>query len=436
MIKLMLMAGSNSQKLADFLCKRGTFDVTNMYPSLKDSLNDIQTKVIRVDKFLYLYNPSSQDEGFDIRADMRVLDGLLRDTSFFTPGEVIFMLRASEESAIAMKYFKTVMQNTGYTNYSIKQIEGQLSYEAIYNSIMGVSTVRDFDNTYRDLYKVEKNSEADLAYAAKDDRKLKIEPFSFTGIETYEGYKDTAVKTDSGQVFTDSADTVLNTVDNPKLSTIELKSQLADRKVAIVTGKSKSGKSVWSTVLSTSAVAAGKTTAVFDFTLNSDMDAHFRMSDVVYKKFSLKQALNLESVEGGSLTLFFVQNKYEDRVKVDFLSHALSVVNSMFDVVIIVCELDLLDQISELLSDSITNVLLTSTALVSDLTCLVATAEKFRERNLKIILNESINLLGIDGFCSSDSARAIFPEPYVLIKPKQFTKLNFGPNIYKSVIGD
>ena len=436
MIKLMLVAGSSSKNLAEFLNKRGTFSVTNVYTSLNSCLGELQTQIIRSDKFLYLYNPDNQDVNFDIRADMRALGVLLKDSSFFNPGELIFMLKNSEDSVLAMRYFKTIMKDTGYTNYSIKQIDGQLSYEAIYNSIMGVSTVKDFNNVYKDFYKVERNSEADLAYAARDDKNLKIEPFTFDALAEYEDRKETAIKTDSGQIISDNADTNLELRDNPNFAEFSVNNTLVKKKVVLVSGRAKSGKSVWSTVLATSSVSAGRATAIFDYTDNSDMEQHLRMADFIYQVYSLKEAMLLNSVDGASLSLVNVRNKKEDQVKLNFLRHKLTLTDNTFDTIIIVCELDDFEAIYNTIYENVTNVVLTCTALLNDLSLLLHWAEMCKDCDLKIILNECINLLGFNEFCTAEQARMVFPEPYVLIKAKNFTKLNFGEKIYKSIVGD
>ena len=105
MIKLIVVAGSTSQKLAEFFANRGTFEIVAVYDNLANNVNQIQNKVIISDKLLYLYN-DSEETNMNIKSDMQILGNLLSNDSFFKPGEIVFMTTASAQAKLAIKFFE------------------------------------------------------------------------------------------------------------------------------------------------------------------------------------------------------------------------------------------------------------------------------------------------------------------------------------------
>ena len=94
MVKLIVVAGSSCQKLAEFFKKRGTFEIVAVYDNLMNNVNQIQNKVIVADKLLYLYN-DAEESSMNIKGDMQILNNLLTKDSFFKPGEIVFMTSTS-----------------------------------------------------------------------------------------------------------------------------------------------------------------------------------------------------------------------------------------------------------------------------------------------------------------------------------------------------
>ena len=133
MIKLLIVAGNDTDKLAKYLEEKGSFSVDFQYSSLSDQVSEIKNSIIRVDKMLYIYKEENS-----LREDMQVLTELLEKDSFFSVGEIIFIQKKSETSKDALKYFTTAMDICKYTNYSAKEAVGVLSFAEIYNLLLGV----------------------------------------------------------------------------------------------------------------------------------------------------------------------------------------------------------------------------------------------------------------------------------------------------------
>ena len=93
MIKLMLVAGENSNSLAEFLQQRGTFVVDFLYRDLYSNSQELLNSVIRVDKLVYVYQSREMDNlgGMFIRQEMQVLKSMYEDNKFFKASEVILL---------------------------------------------------------------------------------------------------------------------------------------------------------------------------------------------------------------------------------------------------------------------------------------------------------------------------------------------------------
>ena len=189
MSKLLIVAGKNSKNLRDFMTERGTFEVPFYYESLSKNSNEIKNSIIKVDKMLYLYQP---DE-ISIRYDMGILKNLLAKSSFFDPGEITCIVNGNpDENTKAIEYFKSVMEDVGYTNYQVKRSESTMTYEDIYNQLLGVTESVKFKNKRKNVYRVENSNESKEVFLPELDTGLTIEPFDYESNRNYEKAKENA----------------------------------------------------------------------------------------------------------------------------------------------------------------------------------------------------------------------------------------------------
>ena len=110
MIKLMIVAGRQSAKLAEHLNKTGAFRADYVYHSLAQNQEKIKNSIIKVDKLLYIYQPEEDNGVTSIREDMVILQKLIISDEFFSTNEVIFIQKSSSLSEQAADYFNTVMK--------------------------------------------------------------------------------------------------------------------------------------------------------------------------------------------------------------------------------------------------------------------------------------------------------------------------------------
>lgn len=427
MVSMMLVAGGASKSLADFLEKRGTFTVTNLYPTLKESINEIQSQIIKVDKLLYLFNSEVSNESTDIRTEMRLLGKLLKDSTFFNPSEIIFMLKVSDASNIAIKYFKTVVEDANFDNYTIKQIDGKLTYEIVYSSIMGISQVRDFENTYRSVYKVSRDSTAELAYAAKDDNDMVVQLSDNYRLKDYESKRDLLIKTSSREeIVSDQNDKRTAIVDIPSASidTAEVR-----QNVVLITGAGKSGKSIWTTVLGVSTVESGKNVCIIDLTNNQDLKFFLDKTNIGCKCVTFKEFV--EEKERADF-ICCVPTDAEKDVKIPFINYILNEIYQ-YDVIYIVSELDQYGSF-ECIRDSIYRTIVLSTSREADIAFLSRKLLPTFYGNVSIILNNPVAKFANEKFLDNKEIRSYIPEKYRVIGSKKFTSLDVDSTYYKGVV--
>lgn len=432
MVKLIVIAGSNSQKLADFFEKRGTFEIVEVYDSLTSSVNQIQNKVITSDKLLYLYN-DSEDTNMNIKSDMQILGNLLNNDSFFKPGEIIFMSKASQQSTLATKFFITVMQDCNKSDYSLKTVEDKMSFAAIYDLMMGTTNSAAFHNSYKTLYKVERNAKADTEYSPKDSRNMVIEPIENNSVIAYSDSQQAAKKADTGTVYTDDPDTILHQNDTIQFDTLKLKSIDNAIKYVLVSGLTKSGKSVWASQLAVSAYKCGLTTLVMDFTRNSDIMSFLNRSTVNPVELSMVQVLRRQSKED-ALTYTSPSSVAEEKVILDFVQLFINQKIVTADVVLIACEINQLANLRSLFTD-VVDVVITSNAVMDDINVSCEYLPMFSDRaRCTLILNRIASI--DDMFIDAQDLRPMLPEKLRIVKDKRFINFDAKEQLFKAVIGN
>lgn len=427
MVSMMLVAGSASKSLADFLENRGTFSVTNVYPSLKESVKDIQTQIIKVDKLLYLFNSEVATDATDIRTEMRILGKLLKDSTFFNPAEIIFMLRANESSEVAIKYFKTIVEDADFDNYTIKQIEGKLTYEIVYSSVMGISQVRDFENTYRSIYKVSRDASAELAYAAQDNKDMLVQVAGNYRLDDYEAHRDLLIKTASKEdISVVEKRKQKGVVDIPSAGVAPVE---VLRDVVVITGGGKSGKSVWSTVLSASAKEAGKRVCIIDLTNNGDLSFFLGKTNTDCETLTFR-----DFVEREKYTDFVCCRPVlkERDVAIPFVNYVLDEV-AAYDCILVITELSDYEKLQSI-QTSIRKTVVLTTSRRSDMEYMSREVLQKLYGEVCVILNNQAVSFTNEDMLENSEIRKYISDEYKVIGSKKFTSLDVDSAFYKGVI--
>lgn len=432
MIRLLIISTQKHKELGEFLAARGAFEIVGCYSSLSTNAVDIQNNILKVDKTLYLY----QDDGtpdINIRSDMQMLQCMLENNSFFVPGEIVFMTQNTHQGKQAERYFISVMEACGYSDYSVLSIDGQISFSSVYADLLGVSTANDFKNKYTTLWRAERHSDSSFAYSPKNDKNLLLEPFVFDNLKKYEEQSRVVVRTSFNVEFKDGFMPDVASVVNPNLSSLYVTDLINDNNVNIVTGKSKSGVSVWTCALAASSVYKGLSVLIMDYTSNSDIGSTFKQFGKKYTFFPMKEMLHLQTA-GSGISVCGIHNDREEKIKMNFLQKIMNSKRSLWDVVLLALDTVLVPSVYPLLQRQINKVLLTTVPRHPDVVELQKFIKIFEKKNIFVILNESLDIPSVSYLTQQEVKDIlIFFEPKV-VKSYKFTHLDLKGGLYDSIL--
>ena len=236
MIKLMLVAGENSNSLAEFLQQRGTFVVDFLYRDLYSNSQELLNSVIRVDKLVYVYQSREMDNlgGMFIRQEMQVLKSMYEDNKFFKASEVILLCSDDQGGNEIQEYFTVVM---------------------------------------------------------KDCEVEKIEPFNYDNLNSFKERQALMQQIESSEQLIDSEDKRRETFN--KLSMPQVAIEKNRKSVFIVTGDQKAGKSYWATQIANSEVSQNKESVLLlDFSKHQRVSKCIRENELIMTEVDPFDLLN------------------------------------------------------------------------------------------------------------------------------------------------
>lgn len=435
MINVLLVAGSGSRKLAEFLEQRGTFKVDFWYEDLHSNESEIQNQIIRVDKLLYLYQIDKEtgEPNTNIKLDMQTLRGLIAGNSFFNVREIILVVGEGEQYQQAKRYFNVVMQECNFTNYSIKSIEGVMSFAAVYDAVMGVSVAKDFKNAYRKMYRVTRGTDVSLAYAATDDEDLAIEPFGYDAVSEYEKQKKLARKVESGVEILDATDSEIPKYRNPVFGGIAGVEQ-HQQQIVLVTGAPKTGKSVWASALAKSAVDAGKRVLLVDVTARGNAIGFLEYSKCAASRVDMISVLTAKESKD-MLQVCTAQNASEYNVRIEFLQNVISRRTDLYDVILINCELSDCKVIEQMTWGYLSAVCITSSSVEEDVYAVLEYFPIDLEARKMLILNNVCQFGEDTQVLTPEAVKSRVDSSVGVVKHIHFDSLTVGRKLFGSIVG-
>lgn len=422
MSKLLIVAGKNSKNLRDFMTERGTFEVPFYYESLSKNSNEIKNSIIKVDKMLYLYQP----DVMSIRYDMGILKNLLAKSSFFDPGEITYIVNGStDENTKAIEYFKSVMEDVGYTNYQVKRSERTMTYEDIYNQLLGVSESAKFKNKRKNVYRVENSNESKEVFLPELDTGLTVEPFNYDSNRNYEKAKENASRTESGIEYTDSMKPMKKFI-RPSFGSISFDSILHGNKTVCISGLAKSGITTWTCALATSAIDLGKSLLVLDYTDNQDIFDTMVLNRIKCKQIDMIELLHNCQVEKGVIGVCGLANEKERKVKSEFLQNFFSRVDT-FDYVFVVTSIDYMEKAVSIVGDMLSKLFLCTSVIQHDVELMNTYVEKVvKKAQTMVILNNVVKVMDDSILLDDKTCKEILANQCKVVSPIIFEDLHLG----------
>lgn len=432
MDKILVISNVRCSELGKFIEQRGTFKVAGCYNSLSENVVDIQNRIFEVAKTIYLYQP--EEGATNIRADMQVLQTMIKGNSFFKPGEIVFMTRTSPQCRQAERYFVSVMDECRKQDYSIKRMDGAISFSDVYDNLMGISASDDFKNTYKTYYRAERNSESSVVYEGQDDSDLIIEPYSFANLNDYNKQKELLVNMSSSVLYKDDDVDGIKQYARPNLGQLKVRDVFGCGKVVLMSGKPKSGLSTWAAAISVSSTKDGNSTLVLDFTSNSDVGHHLREAGIDFHDCPMKDILQNRAQPDG-LNICTYLNEREFAVRLNFLKNIFSHGILRYDVVLIPVDYRDFERVLKLLGNETDKIFLTVVPRYSDVLELLDYAELVEGMKVVAFMNESIRGSS-EGMVGQEEVKEILGVLHAkVVKNCWFTSLNIGTNLSRALLG-
>lgn len=432
MINIMLVAGDKTDKLSKFLQQKGTFDIEYSYRSLTEEVVTIKDNIVNVDKLVYLLD----NQILNIRTEMQLLKELLVNEGFFTAREIIFIVTENVDADKAIKYFKTVMIESDFQNYSINKTKSKVSFADIFDFIIGVTHSENYKNTFKEVYRVERHSDSDVAYVAQDDADMLIEPFSYERLKSYEAAKENSKRTESGILHKDVDPGInLTTNLNVDLGDLQIVDSVKYVETIIVTGERKTGVSTWAAALAISAIAAGKTVTLMDFTDNFDIANLLENNNQMFYPVRMIDMLhNYKNVEN-SINLVSTFNEQEQSVRTEFLQHVFTNRNALAPVCIIAIPENLFETTQAILMHDVSRILYCMNPIFHDVIAKQLCIEQYSKlKNFFIVLNDRISLMNSTVQVSKEELEGLLPFGMPIIQSINFDNLNIDASLFKSLM--
>lgn len=433
MINLMIVAGDRTEQLKRFMEEKGTFSVPFAYESFGLNMSKIKDSIITADQLLYLY----AEEMIDIRIDMQLLKDLLIRNGFFTVKEIVFVVTDCKTKDKAIKYFSTVMESAKFTNFSIKQVGEKPSFNEIYESVIGVSNAQKFNNTYSNVYRVERGVESKVAYEDGDYIDMRVEPFSYDKVTNYEAAKLQAERTESGVVYQDTGKTDIEKFIDPELGQIHIERVLHDTKSFLISGLQKSGVSVWTTALATSIRNTGNPVTIIDFTDNRDIIPLLEQQGISYNAVSMLSMVKLYKPKTGVLNICTVHNDRENSVKREFLQNLYSSNKLEKGYILIATTHKFFEDVAAILGTDLTKTFFCMNPIESDVVSVQNELSIYTEKYKTVfILNNQCKLLGGMQTLTGEEVKELLPFDVPVVAPITFESLEMDETLYNLLIAE
>ena len=323
----MIIAGTQANSLAQFLSNSGV-DVEYCFNSVQDAKSVIENSIIKIDKLLYVYQPSIMN----IRSDMSLMLRLLTD-NFFSIREIVFIQKKDNTYSKVEAYVAEVVSECNKVldsgrrkssiMYSPKPIDGELTFQNVSSALFGITENENFKNSILNVYRYEKDNEATTAYVPKNTKDYRVEPFNFSRIQNDDKSRENLIRTDSGNLIVDDNNNLeVKLNEPPQFDSLNNRDTIF-KNLFIITGEPCSGKSVWSCILSASAIYLKQKVLILDFSYAAHVKEELESNYLDFSHADVSGYLK-NGLDDSKLLHVITPAKSEFDIRYDFLQVFLS----------------------------------------------------------------------------------------------------------------
>lgn len=349
-MKVMIVAGADTESLVKLFNDRGTIEVTHSFPSLHKHRKMILEDYISVDKVIYVQRKNSMDVRRDMSTLKELLTNMMNNREFFKCKEVeFFYIHETGSNDDPLKFAKAVEKETKFDGFVFHGNSEELPFDIIFKTLCGQTTDNKIKNKRKATIRTKKGSKVKSIFETENNTKNEyIEPWTNDNLEDYDKAKELASKHDKDSRYEDSQDTnsIYEKRDNPNLGGYHINSILEDKNIFIFSGEAKSGVSLNTAMLTTSAIACGKTVTLLNFTEDNDTRSYIRNLEHAFSSMSLKMLMSVDQLEHKyRLNIVNIQYSYTD-IRLDALRYIIENLDKFTsDLIFIECPKAILEPI-------------------------------------------------------------------------------------------
>lgn len=388
MIKLLIVAGSQTESLSDYIDKTsgGSVSIDYKFNSFGYDFEELSSTIVRADKLIYVIS-----DNIDIRKELVNLYNLMTVQAFFKVGEIHLFVKSNDVLNETISNFQSIMSDLEFSNYKINTINGEISFTDIYKDVLGIVTEDGGQITkYKKVYRAVRNEQSKVGYDPTFIRK-NIVPVEENSAEVYEKVKEASVKSETGKVIRDADAEEIPKIDLTSLVNIDVSSRMHKQNIVIVVGNPKSGTSSFCSHLCMSLSNKVKTYLV-DLSRNcGSARTVIRKSDK-YTLVDNRELLLGTEYNNLDLAVFNTATIKDRHIKLDYLKHLLSIPNRVRgDYYILDLDMDNLDDVLSLCDKRIHSIYFVSQEIHDELSLIKHKVNSLSDRYTSYLyLNNSI----------------------------------------------
>lgn len=281
------------EKISDFLLRQGNFEISFSIDNISSNIDLLMNNIIRVDKFILVVTDDI-DFAKEVRALMMLLEnpaGLLKIE------ELVFFFKKSINSGHMVELIAVVSESiknrekedTMYRGplVYIHELES-LSFDILYKELMGKSTVDAINPKILIKYRVERGEESKKAFEPSKEI-ISVSPYSTQNMEHYIALKSVLQKTENPMSLS-AIESIIPEYENLKLKAYE-NLELFKNRWFLITGDRMAGSTTHATAVAVSAVMAGHSVMILDFTLSGGIEEALKIAAMQYHVLNAKEIL-------------------------------------------------------------------------------------------------------------------------------------------------
>ena len=424
MIKCMIVGRNSANKFSEFIDTNsgGSADIVKSISSIFSEFENLNKEIIRVDKLVYFISESS-----NIMKDITSLDQLLSNPTYFRVKEFFIFGKDDQETKLGVDKLKFILNEHKINDVVVSLNQDNLTFSKMYTDLMGVEDKSEDSIKRKSVYLVEKSDRTSKRfYDALEYNENKVFQEKNSS-DSYEEAKKASEVAETRNIIRDIPEKKLPKV-NITLNTIDINKIANIKNIIVVTGKPKSGSSIFASSLVKSMIRDNKRVTLVDISANFGSAWNCtRSKSLKHRVINNKELFTGKIYDSDGVNILYPAKFSDSTLYPSYLKYILSIPNRLKgDILVIDCLYSDLDEIMDICGSRISKIFLCSQNVRNELLQVskrIETLTNMSSINFYVYLNNSINF-------SADNVRLLPVQASSLFnKTKFLAPINFNEDV-------